>query len=111
MRKKVAIRVALVAAIFGGVFGLADALNLTTQTLGAADTVVAACQSATFNATWAPTYLAGQPGYQETSVLITGITAPCESKAFKVTLAGAGGSSLGEITGTTPGALGTWTGP
>lgn|ERR1700682_342782 len=109
MQKKVAMRAALLVAIFAGVFGLADALNLTSGTLGAADTVVAACQTATMNATYTVAYSASQPGYQATSVVVTGLATTCWNKPYKVTLGGAAGASLGEVSGTTPGSGTTFT--
>ncbi|HEY6379441.1 MAG TPA: hypothetical protein VI316_09695 [Candidatus Dormibacteraeota bacterium] len=102
MKRKLAIRTAIVATVFGGVYGLAASLGLTSDTLGAADTVVAACQGATMNATYTSTYSAIQPGYQATTVTITGLAASCYSKPYRVTLGGAAGASLGEVTGTTP---------
>jgi hypothetical protein len=33
---------------------------------------------------------------------VTGLAATCYSKAYKITLSGAGNASLGEATGTTP---------
>jgi hypothetical protein len=102
VKRKLALRIAIVATVFGGVYGLAASLGLTSDSLGAADVVVAACQSGTMNATYQPAYSATQPGYQVATVTITGLTSSCYSKAYRVTLAGTGGTSLGEATGTTP---------
>jgi hypothetical protein len=93
---------AAAAAIFGATYGLAASLGLTSDTLGAGTSVVAACQAGTLNATYTPTYAAAQPGYQVTTVTLTGLQAGCFSKPYKVTLSGAAGASLGEVTGTTP---------
>lgn len=87
---------------FGSVYGLAASLNLTSDGLGAATTTVAACQSATLNATYTSAYSATTPGYTVGTVTVNGLAATCYSKAYKVTLAGAAGASLGEATGTTP---------
>jgi hypothetical protein len=87
---------------FSGVYGLAASLNLTSDSLGAATTVVAACQAGTMNATYTSTYSATAPGYTVGTVTIGGLAAGCFSKAYKVTLSGAAGASLGETTGTTP---------
>lgn len=87
---------------FGGVYGLAASLNLTTDSLGAAQTTVAACQAGALNATYTTSYAAGTPGYTVGTVTVNGLAATCYSKAFKVTLSGAGNASLGEVTGTTP---------
>ena len=53
---------AIVAALmtFGVAYGLAASLNLTTDSLGAATTTVAACQAAALNATYTSTYAAGR---------------------------------------------------
>lgn len=87
---------------FGGVYGLAASLNLTSDSLGAATTAVAACQAGALNATYTSTYTAGTPGYTVGTVTVTGLAATCFSKAYKVTLSGAGNASLGEATGITP---------
>ena len=97
---------ALVAGVvvFGSVLGLAASLNLTTDTLGAANTTVAACQATPLNTSYTPTYVAAQPGYQVTTVTVSGVAVGCQNKAYKLTLSGPGASnaSLGEQTGTTP---------
>ena len=83
--------------MFGSVYGLAASLNLTSDSLGAGSAVVAACQAGTLNA-----YSAAAPGYTVGTVTVTGLAATCYSKAYKITLSGAGNASLGEATGTTP---------
>jgi hypothetical protein len=90
------------ALTFSVVYGLAASLNLTTDSLGAASTTVAACQSATMNATYTSAYSTTVPGYATGTVTITGLAATCYGKAFSVTLSGAASASLGEATGTTP---------
>jgi hypothetical protein len=102
VKRKIATRLALLAAVFGSVYGLAASLGLTSDTLGANQVVVAACQGGTLNATYTSTYSSSQPGYQVTTVTMTGLQSGCYSKAYKVTLSGAGNTSLGEGTGTTP---------
>ncbi|MEO7296591.1 MAG: hypothetical protein ABIZ57_10635 [Candidatus Limnocylindria bacterium] len=95
---------ALVAGLitFGGIFGLAASLNLTSDSLGAGNATVAACQAGALNATYSTTYSATTPGYTLGTVTVTGLASTCYSKAYKVTLSGAGNVSLGEATGTTP---------
>ena len=88
--------------VFGAVLGLAASLNLTTDTLGAGNAVVASCQATPLNTSYTTTYVAGQPGYQVTTVTVSGLAAGCENKAYKLTLSGAANASLGEQTGTTP---------
>jgi hypothetical protein len=87
---------------FGGIYGLAASLNLTSDTLGAGNATVAACQAGALNATYTTSYSASTPGYTVGTVTVTGLAATCYSKAYKVTLSGAGNASLGEATGTTP---------
>jgi hypothetical protein len=100
-------RRALVAALaglftFGGVYGLAASLNLTTDGLGAATSVVAGCQAGAMTASYTTAYSASLPGYTVSTVTVSGLTSTCYGKAYRVSLAGAGGASLGEVTGTTP---------
>jgi len=87
---------------FGAVYGFAASLNLTTDSLGAADTTVAACQAGALTATYTSAYSTTVPGYAVGTVTVTGLAATCYSKAYKITLSGAGSASLGEATGTTP---------
>jgi hypothetical protein len=95
---------AIVAGLFtfGGVYGLAASLNLTSDGLGAGSAVVASCQAATLNATYTTSYSSSLPGYQVANVTVTGLASTCYGKAYRVTLTGAGAASLGESTGTTP---------
>lgn len=100
---KRALLAAMVAILtFGAVYGLAASLNLGSDGLGAADTTVAACQAGALTATYTSTYSAATPGYTVGTVTVTGLAATCYSKAYKITLGGAAGASLGEATGTTP---------
>lgn len=94
---------ALVAGLitFGGIYGLAASLNLTSDSLGAGNATVAACQAGALNATYSTTYSATTPGYTLGTVTVTGLASTCYSKAYKITLSGAGNVSLGEATGTT----------
>jgi hypothetical protein len=95
--------------VFSMVFGLAASLSVTSDSLGAGTSVVASCQAGAFNVQFGPAYATGVPGYATTTATITGITAPCESLPFRITLYGAGGTSLGEATGTTPGSVTSFT--
>jgi len=100
---KRALIVALAGVLtFGAVYGFAASLNLTTESLGAADTTVAACQAGALTATYTSSYSTTVPGYAVGTVTVTGLAATCYSKAYKITLSGAGSASLGEATGTTP---------
>jgi hypothetical protein len=93
--------------VFATVYGFAASLSVTSDSLGAGTSAVAACQSTAVNATYGPTYQSGLPGYEATTVTINGLdeTAPkCGGKAIRVTLTGPGASnaSLGEQTATLP---------
>jgi hypothetical protein len=92
------------AAVFGGIYGLAASLNVSSKTLGAGNTAVAACQSATLTASYATAYDSTIPGYKVGVVTVNGLASTCWSMAFKVTLVNASNVSLGEVTNTTPGA-------
>ena len=87
---------------FGAVYGFAASLNLTTESLGAVDTTVAACQAGALTATYTSSYSSTVPGYAVGTVTVTGLASTCYSKAYRITLSGSGNASLGEATGTTP---------
>ena len=98
--------------VFATVYGFAAGLSVTSDSLGAGTTAIAACQSGTINTTYGPTYQSALPGYESTTVTVNGLdeTAPkCGSKPIRVTLTGPGASnaSLGEQTATLPTGAGT----
>ena len=98
--------------VFATVYGFAASLTVTSASLGAGTTAVAACQSTALNATYTPTYQSGLPAYESTTVTVNGLdeTAPkCGGKAIRVTLTGPGAStvSLGEQTATLATGAGT----
>jgi uncharacterized membrane protein (UPF0136 family) len=101
-KKRLLVALAAAAVVFGAVYAVAASLNLTTDTLGAGTATVAACQSATLTASYAPSYSAALPGYTAGTVTVSGLQASCYGKNFRLTLSGAGNASLGEVTGTTP---------
>ncbi len=100
--KRILVAIVLSLLTFATAYGLAASLNLTTDSLGAAQTTVAACQAAAMNATYTTSYSSSTPGYTVGTVTVTGLAATCYSKAYKITLSGAANASLGEATGTTP---------
>lgn len=105
--RRIALSLAIGGFVFGAIYGLAASLGVNTDTLGAGNKVVAACQSGTLTASYATAYDSTVPGYEVSVVTINGLdtaTSPtnCASKSFKVILTGSGNSSLGEVTGTTP---------
>ena len=100
--KRTLVAIVLSLLTFATAYGLAASLNLTTDSLGAAQTTVAACQAAAMNATYTTSYAAATPGYTVGTVTVTGLASTCYSKAYKITLSGSANASLGEATGTTP---------
>jgi hypothetical protein len=100
--KRVLIAVLAGTMTFGAVYGLAASLNLTTESLGAVNNTVAACQAGALNATYTSSYSTTVPGYAVGTVTVTGLASTCYSKAYKITLSGSGNASLSEATGTTP---------
>lgn len=92
--------VALIA--FGGVYGFAASLGITSSGLGAGSAVVAACGTG-INAAYTTTYSASIPGYSVSQVNLSAIPAACLSKSYKIQLTGAAGVAVGsEMTGTLP---------
>jgi hypothetical protein len=87
---------------------LAAGLNGAGQSLGSGQQVVSACTPDTLLVSYATAYSPSAAGYTVTNVTVSD-TAPapdlaaCAGQAYKVTLLGAGGTSLGELTGVVPG--------
>ena len=101
--KRLAAAIVGAAVVFGGIYALAASLSVTSDGLGAGNSVVASCQAAAMNSTYtAPTYSQTASGYQTSTVTVTGLASTCYSKPYKVTLYDGSGASLGEGTGTTP---------
>ena len=100
--RKVVLAAVAGLTVFGGVYGLAASIGLTADSLGAAQSVVAACQSGTMTVAYTPSYSASVPGYAVTAVTITGLQSGCYGKSYRVTVSDASGASLAEATGTAP---------
>lgn len=96
--------VALVVAgaVFGAVYGLAATLNVSSATLGAGSSAVAACQATPLTVSYATSYQAGS-GYRVGVVTVSGLAAGCYTKPYRLSLTGTSDALLGEMTGTTPG--------
>ncbi len=101
MKRIVEVIVAGVFA-FSGVYALAASLSVSSSSLGAGTAAVAACQSATLNATYTPLAYTAGTGYTAATVTVNNLQSSCYSVPYRVTLYGTGGTSLGEATGTTP---------
>ncbi len=101
--KRIIGAVAAGVVAFSGIYALAASLNVTSDNLGAGTATVAACQSATLNATYTPlTYTSGT-GYTAATVTVNNLQSTCYNVPYKVTLYSGTGTALGEATGTTPG--------
>jgi hypothetical protein len=110
--KRTLITISAGVLVFATVYGFAASLTVTSASLGAGTSAVAACQSTALNVTYTPTYSSTIPGYEATTVTVNGLdeTAPkCGGKAIRVTLTGPGASnaSLGEQTATLATGVGT----
>ncbi|MCA1830211.1 MAG: hypothetical protein LC663_01650 [Actinobacteria bacterium] len=99
--------------VFGVVYGFAASMTVTSKTLGAGNTTVAACQAATLSAAYATAYDSTIPGYKVGVVTVSGLDTTsatnCASKSFRVSLTNSSNTSLGEVTGTTPASGTTFT--
>jgi hypothetical protein len=103
--KRLLIALGIGAMLFGGIYGLAASLNVTSTTLGAGTATVAACQTTgSISTAYAPAYSSTIPGYDAVSVTLSGIHANCDTKSYKVRLTDAANAPLGsEATGTITG--------
>ena len=99
--KRFLIPAAVGVVTFGAVTAFAATLSVTSESLSAGNATVASC-NATAQVTYNTAYSSTIPGYKVTTAPIT-TAAGCASMAYKVTLTGTGGTSLGEITGTLDG--------
>src|SRR5712691_7606240 len=94
--KRTLIALLIGGAIAAGVYGFAASLGVTSDSLGAGSTTVAACQTGTINVSYAPTYKSTLPGYEATTVTLNGLdetAGHCGGATAKVTLTGPGSSN------------------
>ena len=110
--KRALIAIGIGVAVFATIYGFAASLTVNSDSLGAGNAAVAACQSSALGVSYASSYQSGLPGYEATTVTVTGLdeTAPkCGGKAIRVTLTGPGASdaSLLEKTATLATGAGT----
>jgi hypothetical protein len=96
-------------AALGAGQALAAGLNASGQSLGSGQQVVSACTSDTLLVSYTTAYSAsaGSGGYAVTDVTVSDTAttpdlAACAGQTYRVTLLGAGDTSLGEVTGTVP---------
>ena len=108
--RRALLALAIGAAVFGGIYGLAASLSVSSATLGAGTSAVAACQAGSATVSYTTAYASG--GYKATTVTVGSLdetSGACGGKDIKVTLTGPGAStaSLGEQTATLPTGAGT----
>ncbi len=88
-------------AVFGAVVASAASLGtITTQSLGAANSVVASCDTDGVDLNFTGSnYTSPGPNYGTTTITVTNINTACNGKPIKVTLKNAANGSLVEFTG------------
>jgi hypothetical protein len=109
LQRRLLVATLAAVTVFGGVYGFAASLNITSNKLAAGNVAVASCQTAAPNSTYTVAYDSTLGDYKVASVVITGLDKNCASKPIDVTLQGASNASLGEITGTVPAGGGSLT--
>lgn len=99
-RKRALIAVLAGLIVGSGVFAVAASLGVVSGGLGAGTSSVASCDTSV-STTYDTAYDATLPGYEVTTVHVTGIATPaCDGKQIKVTLANASNASLGQQSAT-----------
>ena len=108
-KKRILLGLLAGAMVFSMVIGMAASLGgLTSDSLGADDAVVAACDTNGVTTTYTNAYSAtGTAGYKVGNVVVGGIADTCDGDNLSVTLTGAAGASLGEQSMTVPTGVGT----
>jgi hypothetical protein len=108
-KKRVLLGLLAGAMAFSMVVGMAAGLGgLSSDSLGADDAVVAACDTNGVTSSYTTAYSAsGTAGYKVGDVVVGGIADTCDGDDITVTLTGAGGASLGSQTGVVPTGAGT----
>ena len=102
-KKRLIIGIFVGVAVFAAAFGMANTLGgLTSNTLGADDQTVGACDSTGVTTSYDTNYLAAAPaGFKVVEVTVDGIAHTCDGKIIEVALTGAAGL-LEEQTSTVP---------
>lgn len=90
--------------VFGSVTAFAATLTVNSSSLGAGNATVTSCNSAAA-VTYGTTPTANAKTYDVSTATVTtsGTGTGCANMSFRVTLLGAGGTTLGEKTGTLDG--------
>ena len=71
--KRFAVALIVAGVVFSGIYGLAASLGVSSQSLGAGNSVVAACQATTLTATYNTAYDSAVPGYKVSTVTVNGL--------------------------------------
>jgi hypothetical protein len=103
---KLLLATAVALLAFGGVYGFAASLGITTSGLGAGSAVVAACGTGT-TVSYTTAYASGISGYAVSQVNLASIPAACLSKTYNIQLTGAAGAAVGSAMTVTLPASGT----
>lgn len=104
MASKLALASVAAVAVFGGVYGFAASLGITTSGLGADNKVVASCGSG-MAFSYTTTYYSGLPGYAVNGINLASIPAGCYGKSLAVTFSDGSNNALGsQVTATLPSA-------
>ena len=102
MATKLLLATAVALLAFGGVYGFAASLGITTSGLGAGSAVVAACGTGT-TVSYTTAYTASISGYSVSQVNLASLPAACLSKTYNIQLRGAAGAAVGSaVSGTLP---------
>ena len=110
-RKRTLFAVVLAVTIFGAVYGFAATLGISSNNLSAGNVAVASCQATPVTGTYTTAYDSTIPGYKVASVIVTGLSTTCGSKAVSATLTDSSNNAIagGTLTGTAPVGGGTLT--
>jgi len=102
--KRVLFALMVGAVVFAAAFGMAASLGgITSEGLGADDSVVASCDTDGVSTAYVTVYNAtGSGSYKVDSVTVSGINNACDGKAIQVTLSTAADASLEGVTSTVP---------
>jgi anti-sigma-K factor RskA len=95
-------------AIFGAVYAMAASLGgITSDAVGADNTIVASCDTDGVTTSYTTSWDAADERYEITAVTVGGVADTCDGQTMKVTLADASGTSLSEGTLSLPSSAAT----
>jgi hypothetical protein len=100
MNKRLLAGLAVAGIVGGGTYGFAATLGVTSDNLGAGDSIVASCDTDGLTADYTAVYSATANAYEVTTVELGGVAVACNTQQVQITLSGAANSSLNETTAT-----------